>query len=197
MISIHAPRVGSDPNGYGSVFKLSDFNPRSPCGERPKTSMTSSASSNFNPRSPCGERHHQHKNTLHQQLFQSTLPVWGATHSARHNHVSEIISIHAPRVGSDSCAGYLHSVRCLFQATLPVWGATNAAPRSDGRRADFNPRSPCGERRLYIPKPSSHRRFQSTLPVWGATLRPLSIKTAVHLFQSTLPVWGATPVLKL
>ena len=55
--------------------------------------------------------------------FQSTLPVWGAT------------STSAKRPPS-----------CKFQSTLPVWGATrwSSAPR---RRRDFNPRSPCGERR--------------------------------------------------
>ena len=33
--------------------------------------------------------------------FQSTLPVWGATHARRRYHGLAYISIHAPRVGSD------------------------------------------------------------------------------------------------
>ena len=34
-ISIHAPRVGSDPEAGGPPKAAWDFNPRSPCGERP------------------------------------------------------------------------------------------------------------------------------------------------------------------
>ena len=57
------------------------------------------------------------------------------------------ISIHAPRVGSDSkCRGF-PSKHPGFQSTLPVWGATAASYLDD-------------EAIL----------FQSTLPVWGATI---------------------------
>ena len=55
-ISIHAPRAGSD-----FIFRiispsLSDFNPRSPCGERLGVQPSNTTIQNFNPRSPCGER---------------------------------------------------------------------------------------------------------------------------------------------
>ena len=36
-------------------------------------------------------------------------------------------------------------------------------------RHDFNPRSPCGERRLKLNIGKANTGFQSTLPVWGAT----------------------------
>ena len=55
--------------------------------------------------------------------FQSTLPVWGATVEEVRGIVQMIISIHAPRVGSD---------------------LRGASERADG--GYFNPRSPCGER---------------------------------------------------
>ena len=62
----------------------------------------------------------------------------------------------------------------LFQSTLPVWGATVAHILRNPTFADFNPRSPCGER------------------------PPENISNpAVTLFQSTLPVWGATPAVRL
>ena len=35
LISIHAPRVGSDDSGYINWPDYQNFNPRSPCGERP------------------------------------------------------------------------------------------------------------------------------------------------------------------
>ena len=57
-ISIHAPRVGRDPDGRErDVWHSTDFNPRAPCGARHSASMTVSLS----------------------LAFQSTRPVWGAT----------------------------------------------------------------------------------------------------------------------
>ena len=55
-ISIHAPRVGSDRLAYVYQCYLEDFNPRSPCGERPYAKPSNPRAWNFNPRSPCGER---------------------------------------------------------------------------------------------------------------------------------------------
>ena len=194
-ISIHAPRVGSDVEFFSCDFWLFQF--------------------------------------------QSTLPVWGATDSARRTlyvfdisiHAPRVgsdlkyiliipithwISIHAPRVGSDMFDRYtarqlgisIHAPRVgsdwtlnsagkswsVFQSTLPVWGATfqdeayyesikNFNPRSPcGERrstictnstgtADFNPRSPCGERRQGSCVSNWRLGFQSTLPVWGATAK--------------------------
>ena len=172
MISIHAPRAGSD----GCVLEIDrfqeDFNPRSPCGERRKVNPHDgfasfisihapragsdpdlpspvSTSIYFNPRSPCGERRSKHRLGV-QKLS---------------------ISIHAPRAGSDQIQHGL-SHRYKFQSTLPVRGATSRnvrhwfarnisihAPRAGSdiveklpRRDfhDFNPRSPCGERQQYI-----------------------------------------------
>ena len=57
---------------------------------------------NFNPRSPCGERLEMRGEMVTKpRLFQSTLPVWGATPCVYRNIFSK-----------------------QFQSTLPVWGAT-------------------------------------------------------------------------
>ena len=139
--------------------------------------------------------------------------MWGATAAVPERVFTTGISIHAPRVGSDTA----HQNRCSpaspFQSTLPVWGATLSssqrspatvisihAPRvgsdeyrSPGRHGFFyfNPRSPCGERHAYVIKRGTKPRFQSTLPVWGAT-RYGTESSCRPSFQSTLPVWGAT-----
>ena len=63
------------------------------------------------------------KKRLEDYLFQSTLPVWGATTGPVQVAFDKQISIHAPRVGSDQ------RLRTLMAT-----------------RSDFNPRSPCGER---------------------------------------------------
>ena len=57
--------------------------------------------SNFNPRSPCGERRSCRLSWRCPPVFQSTLPVWGATLHAAIALPKVSISIHAPRVGSD------------------------------------------------------------------------------------------------
>ena len=102
----------------------------------------------FNPRSPCGERpDHCHR--------------WG--HRLH-------ISIHAPRVGSDGEPDEkLSEYFPRFQSTLPVWGATAIPGHHHGGVADFNPRSPCGERHYTMMDNLGVAIFQSTLPVWGAT----------------------------
>ena len=170
MISIHAPRVGSDPIDVLSNIPPGNFNPRSPCGERPahlnsardqtiisihaprvgsdrmwkrqssrKTTISIHAPrvgsdsrpvlkntylTDFNPRSPCGERPPGRTCVFLPDGFQSTLPVWGATYFFAIRNFIRKISIHAPRVGSDS--GWLVKSRrtTKFQSTLPVWGAT-------------------------------------------------------------------------
>ena len=101
-ISIHAPRAGSD-RGYiiYDVF-VEDFNPRSPCGER--LSLFANRSRSL--------------------VFQSTLPVRGATYTMHSFGEYPRISIHAPRAGSD------------LSHTM---GAVSS-------NRNFNPRSPCGER---------------------------------------------------
>ena len=79
-----------------------------------------------------------------------------------------------------------------FQSTLPVWGATGLGADERELVADFNPRSPCGERLGREVWSCITTGFQSTLPVWGATGPSRSCTTSCRRFQSTLPVWGAT-----
>ena len=101
LISIHAPLTGSDYRPQKTEVRPTDFNPRSPYGER-----LLSLSKLF-----------------HWRLFQSTLPLRGATNIPPHSLLLIDISIHAPLTGSDAAGN-------LAPADLP----------------DFNPRSPYGER---------------------------------------------------
>ena len=102
------------------------FNPRSPCGERRKLFIVLGRHIDFNPRSPCGER---------RELFPRPFCQAG-------------ISIHAPRVGSDTGGDNNVDFERAFQSTLPVRGATRGHAASMTLTIYFNPRSPCGERRL-------------------------------------------------
>ena len=149
-ISIHAPRAGSDlrppPCCAG---RDPNFNPCSPCGERlVQVSYQIVAVFDFNPCSPCGERPDVPGWDGSAQIFQSMLPVRGATivhimQVCRHidfnpcspcgerlqprsqGYPGIVISIHAPRAGSDRPGAVI-----FFDFEY------------------FNPCSPCGERQV-------------------------------------------------
>ena len=79
--------------------------------------------------------------------FLSTLPAWGATVKARRAvREPSKISIHAPRVGSDTNRQLPTDELKKFLSTLPAWGATMLAVISIVAWPNFYPRSPRGER---------------------------------------------------
>ena len=80
LISIHAPRVGSD-DAIEAVLLPETISIHAP---------------------RVGSDRAQQQAAMMQQLFQSTLPVWGATGASDYIPAQAEISIHAPRVGSDS-----------------------------------------------------------------------------------------------
>ena len=212
-ISIHAPRVGSDRRGRRDLHIPTNFNPRSPCGERRRTRMRRRCEpyfnprspcgerpwrrprgrgrSHFNPRSPCGERPSALRSTFLGPTFQSTLPVWGATLRTWAAEANERISIHAPRVGSDARDQANCRAAFPFQSTLPVWGAT----RADTLLAQYlaisihAPR--VGSDSPFSPSRSAAVYFNPRSPCGERPRRRCTASLAPQ-FQSTLPVWGAT-----
>ena len=57
--------------------------------------------------------------------FQSTLPARGATKVGKRYNKIPLISIHAPRTGSDDMLVAISIDLIAFQSTLPARGATN------------------------------------------------------------------------
>ena len=125
---------------------------------------------NFNPRSPCGERlvphlvgldgqlisiHAPHAgsdqlfNILleHLDVFQSTLPMRGATAFLEIWRKPFLISIHAPHAGSDSNTLLFGGSYDRISIHAPHAGSDATYRGSPCSHLDFNPRSPCGERR--------------------------------------------------
>ena len=100
-ISIHAPRTGSDTACWATAPSRSNFNPRSPHGERPGESSISSQLSQFQSTLPARGATLLVNGLWHDQIFQSTLPARGATGERAHTARMLLISIHAPRTGSD------------------------------------------------------------------------------------------------
>ena len=81
---------------------------------------------NFNPRSPGGERRDVIAAAITEAIiFQSTLPGRGATSFLPWwAMLWLVISIHAPRAGSDFTPSHRSPAHSLFQSTLPGRGAT-------------------------------------------------------------------------
>ena len=78
------------------------------------------------------------------------------------------ISIHAPLAGSDDKVS--NELRDLWISIhVPLVGSDGKAGRRCTVSTYFNPRSPCGERRLAATRPPTPKRFQSTFPLRGAT----------------------------
>ena len=146
-ISIHAPRVGSDdPNQFlATLGTISIHAPRvgsDPCGD-----VDVDSDCYFNPRSPCGERPMNYPQTMFGTLFQSTLPVWGATVRYPGWPDRKRISIHAPRVGSDSGRETQENKTDEISIHAPRVGSDITPICFQSTKQHFNPRSPCGERR--------------------------------------------------
>ena len=102
-------------------------------------------------------------------LFQSTHPVWDATHSYDDPRKIPVISIHASRMGCDQTTQPSRRVTNKFQSTHPVWDATGDSGDL-GRLEEISIHaSRMGCDFDYIP--ITHiPRFQSTHPVWDATV---------------------------
>ena len=127
-------------------------------------------SAHFNPRSPWG----------------------GATKDASLSLLPYAISIHAPRGGSD-CVPKIHFSALRISIHAPRGGSDFLQPGFCICHADFNPRSPWGERRHFTPCLAINGIFQSTLPVGVATIPALSVKRVTIDFNPRSP-WGERPL---
>ena len=185
------PARGATSTGTPNPDFPRDFNPRSPHGERQIHCIHIVPQPAISIHAPRTGSDHQVRRFRQHQVFQSTLPARGATPNLYIYLPPSIISIHAPRTGSDT-----HQVRRFrqhqvfqstlpargatdrwqmyhncqaFQSTLPARGATNDFVTFLCAYANFNPRSPHGERLGISGASVTQLEFQSTLPARGAT----------------------------
>ena len=125
-ISIHDPRAGIDvqssPQTYQSVVFQSTTPVRGSTRDTPNTSLIS--------------------------LFQSTTPVRGSTYSGTWIIYPEEISIHDPRAGIDPNARPDHVHIRLISIHDPRAGIDDDYRALSIAIYNFNPRPPCGDRRL-------------------------------------------------
>ena len=215
IISIHAPRTGSDDEEKLLLLELLHFNPRSPHGERHHRRADCPIRFDFNPRSPHGERRCRIPGIPCRALFQSTLPARGATW---YNIIVRgwcVISIHAPRTGSDLRRNFLHRLVQRISIHAPRTGSDPSPSGRLSRRMSISIHAPrTGSDLVACYTDIERELFQSTLPARGATYqRPSSLRTSGYFnprsphgerrapatsgrprepFQSTLPARGAT-----
>ncbi len=135
------------------VFDNVSFNPRAPCGARPTRRLQSHRYFwCFNPRAPCGARHDAGVYKGRFCCFNPRAPC-GARRALKAGVVaSNAVSIHAPRAGRDKPFDTPVRVRHTFQSTRPVRGATLAIRANKPNKNGFNPRAPCGARRVLPPQ---------------------------------------------
>ena len=148
-----------------------NFNPRSPCGERPVWSDVRPARGISIHAPLAGSDAKAYDPVPSRSSFQSTLPLLGATGGLRRLPANLYFNPRSP------CGERLNDfnnkvIAIAFQSTLPLRGATTIRGRYPRIDSDFNPRSP-------------------SLPLRGATRRHQPL-FASYLFQSTLPLRGAT-----
>ena len=162
------PRVGSDLFPNPGYLRIRHFNPRSPCGERPKICKHGIVKIGISIHAPrVGSDPRVDKSAAEPKIsihaprvgsdlslialsgstgrFQSTLPVWGATRYWFLQRSFSIISIHAPRVGSD-LPPREHAERFCISIHAPRVGSDVSFGLRVPVLSYFNPRSPCGER---------------------------------------------------
>ena len=151
-------------------------------------------------------------------VFQSTLPAWGATwtwprdmtpwnvsiHAPRVGSDSpvwfalllDIVSIHAPRVGSDTHHAATSRAPSRFQSTLPAWGATRVSS-SHAHEQTVSIHAPrVGSDAIHSTPCDLVQRFNTTLPAWGATSRIIASITPDVGFNPRSPR-GERPSLQL
>ena len=148
-ISIHAPRTGSDRTPRSRWPPPCNFNPRSPHGERPSIRRGTrlppifqstlpargatqikawwlSLASHFNPRSPHGERRPGSPDKVGRDLISIHAPRTGSDGHDCRAAVPRRISIHAPRTGSDPGENPLQ-LRAGISIHAPRTGSDNLA----------------------------------------------------------------------
>ena len=101
------PGWGATPNPVIRSIRKTNFNPRSPDGERRSLLSLVLSEMRFQSTLPGWGATFNVIGDVGAGVFQSTLPGWGATQQRRHPVQQGRISIHAPRVGSDRENGHL------------------------------------------------------------------------------------------
>ena len=134
-----------------SLFKSrTDFNPRSPCGERHELVQIGDRYYVFQSALPLRGATARRQKAHRDNVFQSALPLRGATYSQAMNQTALNISIRAPLAGSDLAQRRRGARAVRISIRAPLAGSDAKCQLRTLWTLHFNPRSPCGERRQAV-----------------------------------------------
>ena len=168
-ISTHAPRTGSDAEAVSGCCRTKRFQPTLPArGATAAASRTAPAATDFNPRSPHGERRAGVCRKRHGDGISTHAPRTGSDSARQTATLQVCISTHAPRTGSDADR-ILSNMRQIISTHAPRTGSDKQLLTLGQKALNFNPRSPHGERRSRSWFAIQVYPFQPTLPARGAT----------------------------
>ena len=218
-ISTHAPRTGSDANVLAHIYAYVLFQPTLPARGATAWHIALTGSSDFNPRSPHGERQCRKRRIHAMSVISTHAPRTGSDSLRPAPRLCLAISTHAPRTGSDDAnkmvsAPFPHfnprsphgerqtqqraEQRHILISTHAPRTGSDAAAGGRGRGTEhFNPRSPHGERPMaQAAETEPVAIFQPTLPARGATLRSALFITMPPDFNPRSP-HGERPFARL
>ena len=157
-------------SGLARLAPRLDFYPRSPCGERPyDTPSTSIPKPDFYPRSPCGERPGKVRVVDPGLVFLSTLSLRRATSERYERSKSKIHFYPRSPCGERHTHHFpaLHDILISIHALLAESDTTHTLTAYIALH--FYPRSPCGERHFSGSSWVQEFPFLSTLSLRRAT----------------------------
>ena len=124
-ISIHAPPAGSDSVIHNTKTVPRDFDPRSPCGERPELSYDGYIKTIISIHAPpAGSDYGTFVFVIDLFSFRSTLPLRGATTKISYDdYIKQNFDPRSP-CGERHETDVMAQLDQLFRSTLPLRGAT-------------------------------------------------------------------------
>ena len=191
LISIHAPREGSDCISGWTSAATAHFYPRSPRGERPQLPADQVELVAISIHAPREGSDPMDALSRLRARISIHAPREGSDKGQLVIFHLAVISIHAPREGSDGARAQGHRLNLSISIHAPREGSDRQR-RADRRHPDnFYPRSPRGERPTAHPSCRQTRYFYPRSPR-GERPAPPSLPLGAVSFLSTLPARGAT-----
>ena len=165
-ISIHAPLAGCDMVCASALARALNFNPRTPCGVRPKLPASAWQKGHFNPRTPCGVRPAPWRICVKNGAFQSTHPLRGATKSPFTTKEKAAFQSTHPLRGATLVLA-LHFDFLNISIHAPLAGCDLSTHIRVAAEKNFNPRTPCGVRLAHERYSRAHRDISIHAPLAG------------------------------
>ena len=191
-ISTHAPLAGRDESIGGSLAVQQDFNPRAPCGARRVNGKIANDGLTFQPTRPLRGATAWAFGSAIVPAFQPTRPLRGATPSIEIRLTDSEISTHAPLAGRDSLRSTLAKSDVNFNPRAPCGARRLFCFVSCRLGSYFNPRAPCGARPALLLFVALGIYISTHAPLAGRDMNSPDPLRGHGEFQPTRPLRGAT-----